>query len=393
MSSGQRLTGTVTLYNPTNTAILLAAADIAARPPGGTKSAGPFLDLLDGAAVTIGAGQNYVLTGGRTFTNADPLGSWYAYVTIEDPSGTYHDSNLDVTFMVAASGTTSSGTGTSSNVIPPDPGTSLNIASITASNSASGNDDLLYPPNPSSGLGGWGGYSIGMNIWDVVGSTYSQTISGTIQSEYGVQELDIGWNFTANSSNGVCTYPNIQIGQQATPFNPTDARFPMAVSGITSLVTSGTSTTTMTTIAANTEYDAAYDLFFSATSAGSPNGAPGAELMVMQNWNLPGFTQRNAGTAVINGVTYWVQMFTAAQFGWPYLAFYDPSGAQTDIQLDLLPFIQYAFAQGYFPAQLLYLNMVEYGVEVAQGQGFTSILNYSVTLNGVGSPQSTGTPP
>jgi mannan endo-1,4-beta-mannosidase len=117
VSIGQRLTGTATLFNPTGAAITLEAADLAARPPGGTNSTGPYLDLYDGPAVTIAAGQSFVLTGGRQFTAADPLGSWYAYVTIEDGTGVYHDSQCDVTFTVdaAGGGTTSSGGSSSSS--------------------------------------------------------------------------------------------------------------------------------------------------------------------------------------------------------------------------------------------------------------------------------------
>src|ERR1700678_4168330 len=43
VSRGQRLTGTATLHNPTNASISLLAADIAARPPGGTNAGGPYL--------------------------------------------------------------------------------------------------------------------------------------------------------------------------------------------------------------------------------------------------------------------------------------------------------------------------------------------------------------
>ena len=116
VSVGQTLTGTATLFNPTSAALTLKAADIAARPPGGTNAGGPFDDLYDGPGVTIGAGQSFVLTGGRPITSADPAGSWYAYVTVEyvtadDASVPFHDSTCDVHFTVTGGG---SGTGSSS---------------------------------------------------------------------------------------------------------------------------------------------------------------------------------------------------------------------------------------------------------------------------------------
>jgi glucuronoarabinoxylan endo-1,4-beta-xylanase len=110
---GQTLTGTVTLHNPTLSPIVLQADDIAARPPGGTNSGGPYLDLYDGPGTTVAPGASFTLSQGRAVTASDPTGRWYAYVTVEDSSGMYHDSSLDVSFMVAAAGTaTGTGTGT-----------------------------------------------------------------------------------------------------------------------------------------------------------------------------------------------------------------------------------------------------------------------------------------
>ncbi len=139
MAIGQTLTGTATLYNPTAASITLLAADIAARPPGGTNAGGPFLDLYDGAGVTIAAGQSFVLTGGRQLTSADPLGGWYAYVTVEDAASTYHDSADDVDFTVVAASSSSSsgGTGASSSSSSSSSSGSTGAASSSSSSSSS----------------------------------------------------------------------------------------------------------------------------------------------------------------------------------------------------------------------------------------------------------------
>ncbi len=105
---GQSLTGTVTLCNPTGRSVSLKAVAIAGRPPGGTNAGGPFLDLYEGPGLTVAAGQSVVISGGRQFTSADPLGVWYAYATIEDGAGVFHDSANDVTFSVASSSSSSS---------------------------------------------------------------------------------------------------------------------------------------------------------------------------------------------------------------------------------------------------------------------------------------------
>ena len=128
---GQTLTGSATLFNPTSAALTLRAADIAARPPGGTNADGPFDDLYDGPGVTIGAGQSFVLTGGRPITSADPAGNWYAYVTVDyvaadDASAPFHDSACDVHFTVTGGG---SGSGSSS---PPAGTITVDTATVLA---------------------------------------------------------------------------------------------------------------------------------------------------------------------------------------------------------------------------------------------------------------------
>ena len=53
VNAGQTLSGSATLTNQTNASVTLKAADIAARPPGGTNNGGPFDDLYDGPGTTI----------------------------------------------------------------------------------------------------------------------------------------------------------------------------------------------------------------------------------------------------------------------------------------------------------------------------------------------------
>jgi hypothetical protein len=123
VAAGQTLSGSVTVCNPTSARISLKGTALAARPPGGTDSGGPYGDLYDGPPLTIAAGAFQVITGGRMFTASDALGEWYAYVTLQDAAGNYDGDSTDadnkVTFTVvseaAATNTaSSSGAGTSS---------------------------------------------------------------------------------------------------------------------------------------------------------------------------------------------------------------------------------------------------------------------------------------
>lgn len=260
--------------------------------------------------------------------------------------------------------------------LPPDPGTTVTIGPSTASNTAPLNKDFQQI---------YGGYNFGANVWGAPSTTWSQTIQAVVQSQYGVQSYRIDWNFPGSSTN-VKTYPNVQMGQESGSFTPSDPRFPVLISDIASLTTTGTSDTTAT---GSVMFDAAFDLFLSPTKTSPPGGQPGGELMVMHQWNLPGFTQGNSGTAVINGRTYMLQKLTLTNgsYSWPYIAYYAVNQT-ADIGVDLKAFITHAFANGFFPPSLQYVDMVEAGIEVEYGQGTTLIENYSVNLTLVG-----GNPP
>jgi hypothetical protein len=107
---GQTLTGTATLYNPTNATIVLLAADIAARPPNGTNQGGPFLDIYDDVTtISVTPGATFTVFGGRQFAATDPTGSWYAYLTVEDANSVFHDSARDLNFTVLPAQATSTG--------------------------------------------------------------------------------------------------------------------------------------------------------------------------------------------------------------------------------------------------------------------------------------------
>ncbi len=92
VSAGSTVTGTVTYQNTSASSITIRSAAIAARPPGGTHSGGPYDDLQPylGSSVVL-PGATVTLTASRTFTAADPIGQWETYSTYQDSAGVHHD--------------------------------------------------------------------------------------------------------------------------------------------------------------------------------------------------------------------------------------------------------------------------------------------------------------
>ena len=106
ISPGATLHAAATLTNTSTAAISLQNLAIAGRPPGGTNPGGPYDDLASTGPVTIQAGGVYTVQGSRTFTSSDPLGSWYSYLTWQDPAGGWHDQSPTVGFQVVSPATT-----------------------------------------------------------------------------------------------------------------------------------------------------------------------------------------------------------------------------------------------------------------------------------------------
>jgi hypothetical protein len=104
VQAGDTVTGTVTYTNPGSGSVTIQAIAIAARPPGGTHTGGPFDDFSPYAGpLTLAPGQSVTVTATRTFSASDPAGGWDVYSTYQDASGTWFD-GPDETLLVGGGG-------------------------------------------------------------------------------------------------------------------------------------------------------------------------------------------------------------------------------------------------------------------------------------------------
>ncbi|HEY3816806.1 MAG TPA: cellulase family glycosylhydrolase [Polyangiaceae bacterium] len=130
VSPGDTVTGTVTFTNDGVVAVNVENVVIAARPPGGTHSGGPYDDFGPTSPTqTLAPGASLTLTATRTFSSSDPTGTWDLYPTWEDGSGVWHD-GTDASIQLAASSPPSAYYSTHGNQLVDGNGNPVRLASV-----------------------------------------------------------------------------------------------------------------------------------------------------------------------------------------------------------------------------------------------------------------------
>jgi xyloglucan-specific endo-beta-1,4-glucanase len=167
------------------------------------------------------------------------------------------------------------------------------------------------------------------------------------------------WNYTNGS---VKAYPSIVAGWNfGGAWTPSPDGFPVKVNVNDPLPTS----TSWYTTGTFTNYDVAYDVFFSPSSDPS---SPSAELMV---W-IGGSGDTPAGSQIASNVTLGGMPGTwnvwSGNVGWPVYSFVRTQGVNS-FSGNLQPFVYYlAYAHSYIPQSWFILDM-QFGCEVRQASG------------------------
>lgn len=201
-----------------------------------------------------------------------------------------------------------------------------------------------------------GGYEVQNDEW---GLSYDPSGGQEIWPDGSGWYASMTWTYT---NGDVKAYPSIFAGWNFDGYwSPEPDGFPVLVSVNDPLPTS----TTWSTTGTFTNYDVAYDVFFSASS--DPQ-EPSEEMMV---W-IGGTGDSPAGSEVASNVTLGGMAGTwnvwAGNVGWPVYSFVRTSSVNS-FSGNLQPFVYYlAYTKGELPTNWFVLDMM-FGAEIKQASG------------------------
>lgn len=161
---------------------------------------------------------------------------------------------------------------------------------------------------------------------------------------------------------GVKAYPSVWAGWNFGSWSPVPDGFPVKINVNDNLPTS----TTWYTTGSLTNYDVAYDLFFSASSDPSE---PSAEMMVWlgESGDTP-VGSEIASNVTLGGVAGTWNVWGGSNGSWPVYSFVRTSTA-TSFSANLQPFVYYlSYTHSYLNQSWFVLDMM-FGCEIQAGSG------------------------
>ena len=261
VNPGDTVTGTVTFTNNGTASVTVQGITIAARPPGGTHSGGPFDDFAPlSPSQTLSPGGSVTVTATRAFTASDLAGAWDVYPTWEDSSKAWHD-----------------GPDSSLTVTPHDAGTGGIVPTMTLSGSETasleGNTYVLQADEWPDASAPFSIASDGNVDFEVTSDNLSNTV-GDAPGAYPSFYYGCHWGACTANSGLPLSVPAIKSpGAVTSDFNCTND-----ISG---------------------SWDNSFDIWFNAPATAGNNGDNGLEMMV---WLANGGGTRPAGNEVATNV-------------------------------------------------------------------------------------------
>ena len=356
---------------------------------GGSGGAGPIAPVvpvtpaptvslsIDQSKVTIG--QSAKLTWSSTnATSCTASGSWSGPQAISGTSLQTPTASGPATYTLTCTGEGGSDSQTATLTTTPPVATAMTYSHCATNTNNPGDTNDTY-----------GNLMLSSDIWNASAATsYSQCISATIDSKLGVTAAQFDWNFVSSNIQ-VKTFPNIQFGQQTGFPNNTDTTtvLPALVSTMSDLSVTGTITTTCVT-GTSCYFDSGFDVFFSKTATPT-TWPPKSELMILTSYNFSYPLSGLEGGATIPTVTIDGTVFDVVSYvvtppppagttptSWPIIQYYAKTPI-TKLNLKIKDFVADAISRGVVqPTD--YIDMVQVGTEVQNGQGTTSFTNYNI---------------
>lgn|GEM_PF-2547121 len=237
------------------------------------------------------------------------------------------------------------------------------------------------------------GYYVQTNYWNKGNSNCSP--ASTTQC----MNIDLATgNFAVTAGNFQCgdtvaNYPSIVYGCQYGASCSPGTNLPMAVSLLTCVTSSWN--IGVTNLTGNDLWDAAYDIWFSSTSA---NTSHTAELMIWMNY-MPGtqptgsWTAGNVQIGAYTGTNWEIYEGIAGggSVTWNCISFLADKNVTSFNDVDILAFIQYCETQGFIQPSW-YLGAIEAGIEMRTGGVPFTSTGFQASVNGASCGTPTTTP-
>ncbi|MFH0736565.1 MAG: hypothetical protein V1773_19775 [bacterium] len=211
-------------------------------------------------------------------------------------------------------------------------------------------------------------YTIINNCW---GKGTIQDYMQCIFIKKNINEMSVGfsWQWPADN-NDVKAYPEILFGWKPWNSSSTTTKLPIRVGSIKTLKASYTSITTSLYGVGNT----AFDLWITSSKTPTVSDITREVMIWTKNFGqTPGGSK--VATVTIDNVEYDLYK---GNWDWTYLAFVNKGvSGITNVNLD--KFLAYLFENGYISPNEN-LASIEFGNEIVNGSGNTTIRNYNITV-------------
>lgn len=212
-------------------------------------------------------------------------------------------------------------------------------------------------------------YKIINNCWGK-GNITNFTQCVFLKENDGNYNIGFNWMWQSNNNNNVKAYPEILFGFKPFESKSTTNKLPIKLSLNKKIIASYSSITVNFTGKGNTSFD------IWITSSSSPNQSNITREIMIWTQN---YGQQPGGSKIasvnIDNVNF---DFYKADWNWTYLAFVikDNLNYQT---VNIHKFLEYLISNGYIKNDE-YLASVEFGNEIIEGFGNTTITNYKVVI-------------
>lgn len=279
---------------------------------------------------------------------------------------------LPMLYLTTASLLAACGGGGGGSPAPAVPKVLPNVIFNDSVTRSAATDQLGYEPGNRRHEGGE--LQTNTGIWGINSATaYTINMSGTINPNTNVADVDVLWDITPSATPGVVNFSNITFGLHPGEAKSTTSRMPVKVSEMGSFIVSGDVKTTCLTVCS---YNTMIDAFVMASNRVS-NQDIGTEIVVATETNF-GFP-KPVPDGVVNFAGRTFNVYHNA-FGstWNTIQYLDANNDPINaVAIDMKDFVGDALARGWISPSDYFVS-IEFGSEVGKGVGKTEIKNYKI---------------